>query len=170
MGTTSVRRNLFQNHLSRRPVSTPGPSNGAPGLSSQISHSTGPEPNPPTNAGPMDDGEILVKDKNGSYKLDIPVLPPIVGEDGEEMGGIEGGHGGSSTAATGANSTGQGEMGGREKEKIEASLVEIYCEESGAMALTLAEILNLLNQSLKNRVAALDEDNWIYEPEADTRV
>jgi hypothetical protein len=38
------------------------------------------------------------------------------------------------------------------------------------MVLTLTEILNLIYQSLRNKVAALDEDNWMYEPEADTRV
>ncbi|KAL4926509.1 uncharacterized protein BDV17DRAFT_293504 [Aspergillus undulatus] len=191
MGTTSVRRNLFQNHLSRRPVSTSGPSNGTSGLSSQVLQSTGAESSSSTSTGPTDDGEIVVKDKNGSYKLDIPVLPPMISEDGEEMEGIEGGAGGSSTAAAGAESTGQGEMSGREKDKIEAGLVEIMyrnrnrqisSEPQGELAfavlvaqspviqaLMLAEILNLIYQSLRNKVTALDEDNWMYEPESDTR-
>lgn len=37
-------------------------------------------------------------------------------------------------------------------------------------ALKLAEILNLLHQSLRNKAATLDEDNWMYEPETDARV
>ena len=116
-----TRRNLFQNHLSRRPVSTAAPSNGSSGLSSQVLQSNAPESNSSVSSGPADDGEIVVKDKNGSYKLDIPVLPPMVNEDGDEMEGIEGGGAGNSTAATGADSTGQGEMSGREKDSASAS-------------------------------------------------
>ncbi|KAL4801713.1 hypothetical protein BDV18DRAFT_72201 [Aspergillus unguis] len=163
MGTTSVRRNLFQNHLSRRPVST-APNNGPSGLSSQVSQSSAPDLNPPVASGSSDDGEIVVKDKNGGYSLDIPVLPPIVGEDGDEMEGIEG-------AAETTDPTGQGEMSGREKEKIEASLVEImYRNRNRQMSSEPHEILNLIHQSLRNKVATLDEDNWMYEPEPDTRV
>ncbi|KAL4944719.1 hypothetical protein BDV06DRAFT_220011 [Aspergillus oleicola] len=170
MGTTSVRRNLFQNHLSRRPVSTAAPSNGTSGFSSQVLQSSTPESNSSVLSGPADDGEIVVKDKNGSYKLDIPVLPPMVNEDGDEMEGIEGGAA-SSTAATGADSTGQGEMSGREKDKIEAGLVEImYRNRNRQMSSEPHEILNLVYQSLRNKVTALDEDNWMYESETDTRV
>ncbi|KAL4782297.1 hypothetical protein BJX76DRAFT_349503 [Aspergillus varians] len=171
---TSVRRNLFQNHLSRRPVSTSAPSNGTSGLSSHVLQSSAPESNSSISAGPMDDGEIVVKDKNGSYKLEIPVLPPIVGADadGDEMEGIErGGPVGSSTGATGASSTGQGEMSGQEKEKIEAGLVEMmHRNRNRRMSSEPHEILNLVYQSLRNKVAVLDDDNWMYEPEADTRV
>jgi hypothetical protein len=72
----------------------------------------------------MDDGEIVVKDKNGSFTLDIPVLPPILGEDEDEMEGIETeGTGGDSTAATGAELTGQGGMSGRQKESMSTSFV-----------------------------------------------
>jgi hypothetical protein len=64
----------------------------------------------------VDDGEIVVKDKNGGYKLDIPVLPPIVGEDGEEMEGMESGGAGNSATANNEADSGQGGMSGREKE------------------------------------------------------
>ncbi|KAL2816391.1 hypothetical protein BDW59DRAFT_175837 [Aspergillus cavernicola] len=172
MGTSSVRRNLFQNHLSRRPVSTSAPSNGPSGLSSQVLQHSAPESNSPLSTGPVDDGEIVVKDKNGRYRLDTPVLPPIVGEDGDEMEGIEGtGTGGSSTAATGADSMGQGEMSGREKEKMEANLVEMmYRNRNRQMSNEPHEILNLIYQSLRNKVATLEEDNWMYEPEHNIRV
>lgn len=125
MGTTSVRRNLFQNHLSRRPVSTSGPSSGSSGLSSQVAQSNAPESNSSLAVGSMDDNEIVVKDKNGSYKLEIPVLPPIMGDDGDDMEGIEagGGPGGNPTGATGASSTGQGEMNGGEKCSALASYI-----------------------------------------------
>ncbi|KAL2855521.1 hypothetical protein BJY01DRAFT_3583 [Aspergillus pseudoustus] len=173
MGTSSVRRNLFQNHLSRRPVtvSSSGSSHGTSGLSSQVLQSNALEPSSSLSNGPLDDGEIVVKDKNGGYKLDIPVLPPIVGEDGDEMEGIEGGAAGNSTTATGANTTGQGEMSGREKDKIEASLLEMmYRNRNRQMSSEPHEILNLVYQSLRNKVAALEEDNWMYEPEPENRV
>lgn len=37
-----------------------------------------------------------MRDKNGGYKLDIPVLAPVVDQDGEgeEMEGVDGGGGG----------------------------------------------------------------------------
>lgn len=31
------------------------------------------------------------------------------------------------------------------------------------------EILSLIHQSLRNKVAALEEDNWMYEPENEPR-
>jgi hypothetical protein len=34
----------------------------------------------------------------------------------------------------------------------------------------LLEILNLLHQSLRNKAAGLDEDNWMYEVEDDVHV
>ncbi|KAL4871984.1 hypothetical protein BDV12DRAFT_193780 [Aspergillus spectabilis] len=169
MGSSSVRRNLFQNHLSRRPASS-APTNGTSGLCSQVLQSSAPESNPSVSGGPVDDGEIVVKDNNGTYKLDTPVLPPIVGEEGNEMESIDGGR---STAATRADSTGQGEMSGQDKKKIEASVVEMMYRNRNRnrqMSSEPYEILNLIYHSLRNKVAALEEDNWMYEPEPDTRV
>lgn len=63
----------------------------------------------------------MVKDKNGAYKLDIPVLSPVTvgggGEDGDEMDGFEDSqNGGAGSGATVVDSTGETEIGGREKE------------------------------------------------------
>ncbi|KAL3455701.1 hypothetical protein BJX64DRAFT_58276 [Aspergillus heterothallicus] len=168
MGASSVRRNIFQNHLSRRPVA--GPGNGSSsGLSSQPIQHNAPEPSIPSlSSGPVDDGEIVVKDKNGGYRLDIPILPPIVGEDGDEMEGIENGGAGNPATGTGAESTRQGE---REKEKIDASLVELmYRNRNRRMSSEPHEILTLVYQSLRTKVASLEEDNWMYEPEPDNRL
>ncbi|KAL2837274.1 hypothetical protein BJX68DRAFT_25055 [Aspergillus pseudodeflectus] len=170
MGASSVRRNLFQNHLNRRPVTVSTSGNGTSGLSSQVLQSNAPEPSSSLSAGSVDDGEIVVKDKNGGYKLDIPVLPPIVGEDGEEMEGLESGEAGTSAATNGADS-GRGEMSGREKEKMEASLAEMmYRKRNRQMSSEPHEILDLVYQSLRNKVASLEEDNWMYESEPDNRV
>lgn len=136
------------------------------------SHPSSSETNPSSsnNARSTDSDEIVVKDKNGSYKLDIPVLPVIVNEDGEEIEGFDEGHNGGGPGSA-VDSTGETELGGREKERIEASLIEMMCRNRNRqMSSDPAEIYNLVQQSLRNKVAALDEDNWMYEPEVEPRV
>ncbi|PWY71524.1 hypothetical protein BO94DRAFT_259012 [Aspergillus sclerotioniger CBS 115572] len=169
---TSVRRNLFHHHLSRRAGST-GPagsaahsstSNGTSNLSTQVLQPASSEASTCLSSGSIDNGEIVVKDKNGSYKLDIPVLPPLIGEEGEEMEGMEEG------GAGGGSSNGHA-MSGREKEKMEANLVEMmYRNRNRRMSSEPAEILTHIHQGLRNKVAALEEDNWMYEAEVDSRV
>ncbi|PYH28688.1 uncharacterized protein BO87DRAFT_370463 [Aspergillus neoniger CBS 115656] len=171
MGTTSVRRNLFHHHISKRAGST-GPagssaqsktSNGTSVLSSQLLQSNSSEAPTSLSAGSVDNGEIVVKDKNGSYKLDVPVLPPLIGEDGEEMEGIEGVGVGDGSGAAGGN------LSAQEKEKMEANLVEMmYRNRNRQMSIEPAEILNRIHQSLRNKVAALEEDNWMYEAEVNS--
>ena len=63
---TNVRRNLFHHQLSRRPTSA----------STSMSGSTLQEPLPDNSS------DIVVKDRNGNYQVDIPLLPPL---DEEQM-------------------------------------------------------------------------------------
>lgn len=59
--TTGVRRNLFHHHLSRRPTSA----------STSTSATT-------LQESPQEDSaEIVLKDRNGNYQVDIPLLPPL---------------------------------------------------------------------------------------------
>ncbi|PYH98904.1 hypothetical protein BO71DRAFT_13913 [Aspergillus ellipticus CBS 707.79] len=175
MGTTSVRRNLFHHHLSRRsgsagPASSSvqGSAGNGTGQSSDILQPTSSDSSSSLSSGPIDNGEIVVRDKNGGYKLDIPVLPPLVGEDGYELEGIEGGAGSGTMAG---NAGGQTDISVREKEKMEANLVEMMSRNRNRqMSSEPAEILNLIHQSLRNKVATLEEDNWIYEAEVESRV
>ncbi|RLL94520.1 hypothetical protein CFD26_103400 [Aspergillus turcosus] len=177
MGTTSVRRSLFHHNLSRRPVSaTPGAmqsgrSNGASGLPSHMLQSSSESAGPSLSSGPLDNGDIVVRDKNGGYKLDIPVLPPaITNDNGDGMDGLDEGGTSGGTGSAAVDSASQTEISGREKEKIEASLAELmYRNRNRQMSNEPAEILNLIHQSLRSRVAALEEDNWMYEPEEDSR-
>ncbi|EAW08618.1 uncharacterized protein ACLA_095510 [Aspergillus clavatus NRRL 1] len=178
MGTTSVRRNLFHHNLSRRPVSTVPPTgslqsngtSGVSGLSSHLLRSSTESTTSSLASGPVDNGDIVVRDKNGGYKLDMPILPPLVGgEDGDGMDGVDEGGNSGGTVAT-VDSTGQMVITGREKEKIEASLAELmYRNRNRQMSNEPTEILDLIQQSLRSKVAALDEDNWMYEPEVDSR-
>lgn len=66
--------------------------------------------------GQIDNGEIVVKDKNGGYELDIPVLAPVLGsEDGDEMDGVEEAAVSSGPATA---DSGESEISGREKESM----------------------------------------------------
>ncbi|RAL07743.1 uncharacterized protein BO97DRAFT_235310 [Aspergillus homomorphus CBS 101889] len=180
MGTTSVRRNLFHHHLSRRPgsavpSSSSAPNNathgdGAPVLTTHMAPSMSSESASSLSSGAVDNGEIVVRDKNGSYKLDIPVLPSLISEDGVEMEGLEGVGVQSGSRAATVNTANQSDISGREKEKIETTLLEMYRNKNRRMSSEPAEILILIQQSLRNKVAALDEDNWMYEPEVDSNV
>lgn len=54
--------------------------------------------------------EIVVRDKNGGYKLDVPALPhALVGEDGEELGELD-------ADESGEAAFDSSELSGREKE------------------------------------------------------
>jgi hypothetical protein len=70
----------------------------------------------------VDNGDIVARDKNGNYKIDVPVLPPVVvGEDGEEVGmeDIEEGRPNAGPGTAGVNSSAMDtEFGGKDKESM----------------------------------------------------
>jgi hypothetical protein len=95
MNQNSVRRNLFHGNLSRRPASAGPPNGNVPqhsnGLSNRPSHrlkTTASDSAAPARAfKSLENRDIVVRDKSGSYKLEIPTLPSaLIGEDGEELG------------------------------------------------------------------------------------
>lgn len=123
----SVRRTLFNPRTNpiRRPASATPADNGLPtdittGMSgnsnlfggSKITKSI-PKIGPDLLS-PLDNGDIVDRDKNGCYKVDIPILPPgLFGEEvdgGELMEGIEHSGGAEMVVEEG------GELGGRDKE------------------------------------------------------
>ncbi|KAJ5779010.1 hypothetical protein N7457_006730 [Penicillium paradoxum] len=166
MNPTSVRRNLFHGNLSRRPASV-GPPNGSipqntSGLSNRPSHRLKPtssDSGPPARSFKVENKDIVVRDKNGSYKLDIPTLPhALIGEDGEELGDL--------ASEEGLNSS---EITGCDKEKFEAALVEMMIRHRNRQSNDEPdEILGLVHESLRKKVASLDDDNWMFEPEKDS--
>lgn len=104
----------------------------------------------------------MVRDKNGGYKLDVPVLPDgLIGEDGEELGDLEGDESGE----IGLERT---EVGGRDKEKFDAALVEMMLRRRNRQSSGEPdEILDIVQESLRKKVASLDDDSWMFEPERD---
>ncbi|CAG8072667.1 unnamed protein product [Penicillium olsonii] len=139
MTSSSVRRNLFHGNLSRRPASA-GPPNGVvPPNPNGVSHRpsnrlkpTSSDSGPQTRPFKAEHKDIVVRDKSGGYKLEIPTLPPLGSEDGEEPEQDE--------------TSEPPELTGPEKEKI----------------------LRDMNESLRRKVASLDIDNWMFEPERDS--
>lgn len=107
MGASSVRRNLFSSNLSKRsgptlpPIQSSSNSNNASNNASNLqspTHTTSSADTIPLNNGNAatnstertnDTGDIVVKDKNGAYKLDIPVLPLGNGDDEDDMETLE---------------------------------------------------------------------------------
>ncbi len=66
--TSNVRRNLFPHHLGRRPTSA----------STSTSATT-------LQASPEDNGQdIVIRDKNGNYQVDIPLVPAVGDEHGSD--------------------------------------------------------------------------------------
>lgn len=170
MGTNTVRRNLFHHNLSRRPASgvsanatTQGGSDGISSLSSRILGSASSDAGVSLKAGSYDNGEIVAKDKNGNYKLDIPLIPPFLhGENGDRLESVDEG-GGAGAVAVGR--TGEADISGCDKQKIEVKLADIMGRNrrNGQMSNGPAEVLNLIHQNLRDKVAALEEDNWMYD-------
>jgi hypothetical protein len=95
-----IRRNLFHHHLSRRPPSSSASSATAPTTTGNNGSSIG-SFNPGAKAVAVtapaaENVDIVVRDKNGGYRIDVPMLPPgIVGDDGNGSGleGIDGAEG-----------------------------------------------------------------------------
>ncbi|PGH13173.1 hypothetical protein AJ80_06419 [Polytolypa hystricis UAMH7299] len=220
IASTSVRRNIFQHHLSRRPTptstvtapsvlpstnntntnnssagnattTTSGSSGGAAngGLLSSSSFAGSHHPHAskalPTTAVSLssvsasasaENGDIVARDKNGGYKVDVPILPAgMWGEDTDDGGsGVGGGgmEGIDGSGGPGGGGTGAGEEGisGMEKENLRAEIEEMCRNRNLQMSSEPSEILLLIQQSLRNKVSALDEDRWMYEADDEIRV
>ncbi|OQD78532.1 hypothetical protein PENDEC_c001G04392 [Penicillium decumbens] len=171
MGPASVRRNLFQQDLSRRPASAGPPNGNVPSgnnaLSNRPSHRLKPSSSESCSSRSIktsENREIVVRDKNGGYKLDIPSLQhALVGEDGEELGELD-------AEESGETAFDSSELRGHEKEKFDAALVEMMIRHRNrATSGEPDEILDIVHQSLRKKVASLDYDNWMFEPENEVR-
>jgi hypothetical protein len=75
-------------------------------------------------------GDIISRDKNGNFQLDIPVLPPLPPDeeaDEETMEGIEEGRPSGGSGSSGANASGvDSEIGGRDKESKQRKLTRHF--------------------------------------------
>ncbi|KAF6223432.1 hypothetical protein HO133_000275 [Letharia lupina] len=111
-GTSSVCRSLFHHTLSRRPTSA----------STSTSATT-------LQEGSQDESsDIVVKDRNGNYQVQVPLLPPLDEDQAQE------------------------EDSGNEKEKLDARLLEMYRDRS-LQPHDPAELLNAVHASLRRKAA-----------------
>ncbi|EAS37272.3 uncharacterized protein CIMG_02626 [Coccidioides immitis RS] len=184
---STVRRNLFHAHLSRRQhnsststsslgtsrnrthTRTISGSGDGSGMSSTLGGGilksrlmTGVLS---LNCSLPDEGDIVARDKNGTYKVDVPILQP--GSLGEGAGDEDADE--VMEAVESVGHTGLEHDGGiscADKEKIEASIAELMRRNrSRQMNSEPSEVYLLIQQSLKNRVTLLDEDRWMFEIE-----
>ncbi|KAJ5180334.1 hypothetical protein N7492_003544 [Penicillium capsulatum] len=172
MGPNSVRRNLFQQNITRRQASG-GPSNGMQsgngGLSTRPSHRLKPTASDSSSSSRSirlaDNRDIVVRDHNGGYKMDVPTLPRnfLLRDDREDVDELE-------AEDSGEMRFESSELVEREKQKFEAALVDMMIRHRNRQTTGEPdEILDIVHQSLRKKVNALDDDNWMFEPERGPR-
>ncbi|OTB05849.1 hypothetical protein M426DRAFT_10294 [Hypoxylon sp. CI-4A] len=137
--TAGIRRNLFQNQLTRRPTPTTSSSNNSVetlrlGEVEVLS----------------DTSDIVIRDRNGEFEIGDPPSPTP--DDPEETGGA----------------LDEVQENERERQKLAEALKHHQISHSRAQAQP-EEVLETLRASMKAKVAALTEDNWMYEPEEQIR-
>ncbi|KAI4141735.1 MAG: hypothetical protein L6R39_005202 [Caloplaca ligustica] len=147
-----ARRNLFHgHHLARRPTGA----STATGAANASGSNTIPEMRYD------DSSDIFMREPNGEPQVQMPQLVPM--DDDEAAGG-----------------NAEGLQG--EKERLEERLIETYKSRSFAhgdkigmpsvvnhhvplAAHNIRELVSAVQASLRRQVAALDEDNWMFEAE-----
>lgn len=173
----SVRRNLFQSQLTRRPTaitSAPGDAlrHDADAPREHQYHGQFQPQRRPTASPP---GDIVVRDKNGEIELDDPPTPPV--DDADEIGALDARH--------------ENEL---ERQRLSEAVKQHQIDQNNVLAqpegkdsiitgsrsatdsssahltktthfATNTELLEAVRASLKAKVAALAEDNWMYEQE-----
>ncbi|KAK6952238.1 hypothetical protein Daesc_006772 [Daldinia eschscholtzii] len=139
--TAGIRRNLFQSQLTRRPTPT---------TSSQSSNNSAETLRLGDVEVLSDTSDIVVRDKNGEFDVGDPPTPPL--DDPEE----------------GAGALDDAQESERERQRL-AEAVKHYQINHNRTPAQPEEVLETLRASMRAKVAALAEDNWMYEPEEQQR-
>ncbi|TPX08202.1 uncharacterized protein E0L32_001902 [Thyridium curvatum] len=129
MGANSVRRNLFQSQLTRRPTSNPSTSAETLRLDTDIQ---------------SESSDIVVRDKNGDIEMGDPPTPAT--DDPDEVV---------------LDSRQESE---KERQRL-ADAVKHHQINQNSVPSQPEELLEAVRASLRAKVAALAEDNWMYEAE-----
>ncbi|ROW15399.1 hypothetical protein VPNG_02413 [Cytospora leucostoma] len=166
-GTGGVRRNLFQSQLTRRPTGTAGGGNDVrePLMPTETGMVLGRLDGGKRGAGAAagggllvgvmdvddDDGsaDIVVRDKNGDVELDEP--PALVVDDPEEI------------------ALDMRQENEKERQRL-ADAVKHHQINQNSVPAQPEELLEAVRASLRAKVAALAEDNWMYEKEDQPRI
>ncbi|KAK4464803.1 hypothetical protein QBC42DRAFT_262858 [Cladorrhinum samala] len=146
---SSVRRNLFQSQLTRRPTAGSATSDETVRLDSYSQHSQHSQQHHPQRLSPdlpsPSAADIVVRDKNGEIELGDPPTPPI--DDPDELEALSEQH-----------------ETERERQRL-ADAVKQHQIDQNSIPMHREELLEAVRASLKSKVAALAEDNWMYERE-----
>ncbi|KAI8630153.1 hypothetical protein F5Y19DRAFT_55967 [Xylariaceae sp. FL1651] len=148
--TTGVRRNLFQSQLTRRP--TPTGTSGT-GMGTAAGTTTTATSSASNSAETLrldidvlsDTSEIVIRDKNGEFEVGDPPTPPL--NDPNEEAALD-----------------DAQENERERQKL-AEVVRHHQINHTRMPAQPEEVLEALRASMRAQVAALAEDNWMYEAE-----
>ncbi|KAK4105104.1 hypothetical protein N658DRAFT_493228 [Parathielavia hyrcaniae] len=144
----NVRRNLFQSQLTRRPPAASSTSSGDLHLDDDVHEERqhhGQFQSQPETAFPPDD-DIVVRNDNGEIEMGDPPTPTI--DDPEDL---EAQH--------------ENEM---ERQRL-ADAVKQHPIDQHSVPSQPEELLEAVKASLRAKVAALGDDNWLYEPELPQR-
>ncbi|KAK3325422.1 hypothetical protein B0H66DRAFT_548275 [Apodospora peruviana] len=143
--TNSVRRNLFQSQLTRRPTVGTSSSGTSTSTSTETlrlenipAQQQSPEPSGPGSS------DIVIRDKNGDIDLLDPPTPPV--DDPDEI----------------ALDTRQENE--KERQRL-AEAVKQHQIDQNSVPTQPEELLEAVRASLRAKVAALAEDNWMFERE-----
>ncbi|RMJ15992.1 hypothetical protein BHE90_007108 [Fusarium euwallaceae] len=137
-GTTSaasVRRNLFQSQLTRRPTGGGSSSTSAETLHLDVDVLS-------------DTSEIVVRDKHGEIELGDPPTPMLEDEDDVPLD--------------------HRQETEKERQRL-AEAVKHHQINRNTVPEQPEELLEAVKTSLRAKVAALAEDNWMFEPEEQPR-
>jgi hypothetical protein len=194
--TSSVRRNLFASHLSRRPASSPAHTSTNDLEALQPTSQAEPGPHSPphaiyhnviTNDCKITGDDIILRDDHGRPTLpSIPVLPPHLrlspSKSEQHVADVEDPDYASQLELEDAMREKE------DKERIEKSLVEMMYRSrsrahghatrhggagnagpSSSLGPENEELLALVQASLRKKVASLEEDRWIFEGDGTVR-
>ncbi|KAH6892188.1 hypothetical protein B0T10DRAFT_287783 [Thelonectria olida] len=131
--TSSVRRNLFQSQLTRRPTASSSASAETLHLDVDVLSDT---------------SEIVVRDKHGEIELGDPPTPILDEDDELPMA--------------------HRQETEKERQRL-AEAVKHHRIHHSSVPDQPEELLDAVKASLRAKVAALAEDNWMFEPEEQPR-
>ncbi|KAF4469726.1 UPF0220 domain [Fusarium albosuccineum] len=132
--SASVRRNLFQSQLTRRPTA------GSSSTSAETLH---------LDVDVLSDtSEIVVRDKHGEIELGDPPTPALEDEDELPLD--------------------HRQESEKERQRL-AEAVKHHQINRSTVPEQPEELLEAVRASLRAKVAALAEDNWMFEPEEQPR-
>ncbi|KAI1422173.1 hypothetical protein F5Y12DRAFT_650152 [Xylaria sp. FL1777] len=157
---TGVRRNLFQSQLTRRPTPTettrPGVGGGGGGGGGGGTNNTSMTTSSSAETLRLDvdvlseSSEIVIRDQNGEFEIEDPPTPPL--DDPDDEVALD-----------------DAQENERERQRL-AEAVRHHQINHTRMPVQPEEVLEVLKASMRAKVAALAEDNWMYEAEEPPRV